>query len=360
MDFSGGEGWIFRLARNLLDGSRVAICRAFVGVVQLSCHAAFRLLHDLRVVGGVLLLSSYSWASMVQTQPPDVINPVERNCEQDSDCVLVSDLCGEPNAVNYKFKADVLKRIASAQTTFKCEKSDSEMSYARRLGIRKSECFQNKCTAKYNEEVARRSAVSNMLLNACPKIEKKNPNSKDSDNQFDFEASISCKVDSDCALVRRPCGEFDSFNKKFKEIYIQCFSEQQKYINCHNAFVSGDRKSTQYKAQCVKGICQAQAISKHERGTGGDIAGPSKKAYKSEASRSEIPERRVIEIAEKAFVERFGSEVLSQRPFNAVLVMNVWRVSGTLPCPPGGSCRGGVAEAEISVSGEVLSIAHGK
>lgn len=75
----------------------------------------------------------------------------------------------------------------------------------------------------------------------------------------------------------------------------------------------------------------------------------------------DFTEEKVIDIAEKKFVEIYGDQVLKQKPFVAKLDKNTWYVKGTLHCPPHQVCMGGVAEAEISaVDGAVIRITHGK
>jgi len=69
-----------------------------------------------------------------------------------------------------------------------------------------------------------------------------------------------------------------------------------------------------------------------------------------------------VKIAEAVLVPIYGEDVINkERPFKAVLGKGVWIVTGTLPCPEGNRCVGGVAEAEISKQdATVLLVSHGK
>ena len=74
-----------------------------------------------------------------------------------------------------------------------------------------------------------------------------------------------------------------------------------------------------------------------------------------------INKKSAIQIAEENFINKYGPEVLKQKPFQAELKNEVWFVSGTFHCPQGTGCKGGTAEIEISAKdGKVIKITHGK
>jgi hypothetical protein len=67
-----------------------------------------------------------------------------------------------------------------------------------------------------------------------------------------------------------------------------------------------------------------------------------------------------VKIAEAVLIPVYGEkQIISERPFRAVLKDNTWTVEGTLQCAP--RCFGGTALVEISkTSGEILLMIHGK
>lgn len=67
-------------------------------------------------------------------------------------------------------------------------------------------------------------------------------------------------------------------------------------------------------------------------------------------------------IAEAVWIPVYGKELIErEKPFEAVLKEGVWTVTGTLPCPEGERCLGGVAEIDISKDdGRVLRVIHGE
>ena len=69
-----------------------------------------------------------------------------------------------------------------------------------------------------------------------------------------------------------------------------------------------------------------------------------------------------IKIAEAVLIPIYGQKVISQeKPFNAKLEDGIWVVTGTLHCPQGDSCKGGVAIIEIAKDdGKILRVSHGK
>lgn len=76
-----------------------------------------------------------------------------------------------------------------------------------------------------------------------------------------------------------------------------------------------------------------------------------------------IPNATVaIKIAEAILTPIYGEETINmEKPFNAELVGNIWRVTGTLHCPKGGVCVGGVAIIELlKEEGTVQRVSHGE
>jgi hypothetical protein len=72
-------------------------------------------------------------------------------------------------------------------------------------------------------------------------------------------------------------------------------------------------------------------------------------------------------MAEAALVPIYGKkQIESERPFTAILVKDIWTVTGTLRCPDekgGGTtaCAGGAAEVKISkTDGHIISLGHYK
>jgi hypothetical protein len=69
-----------------------------------------------------------------------------------------------------------------------------------------------------------------------------------------------------------------------------------------------------------------------------------------------------IKIAEAVLVSIYGENVINEeKPFKAILKDGVWVVEGTLHCPEGQRCLGGVAIIEIAKDdGRILRVSHGK
>jgi hypothetical protein len=69
-----------------------------------------------------------------------------------------------------------------------------------------------------------------------------------------------------------------------------------------------------------------------------------------------------VAIAEAVLMPIYGAETIAkERPLTAELKEGTWTVKGTLACPGGGRCVGGVAEVEIDKeNGKVLRVSHGK
>ena len=69
-----------------------------------------------------------------------------------------------------------------------------------------------------------------------------------------------------------------------------------------------------------------------------------------------------IKIAEAVLVPIYGEKVINEeKPLKAVLKDDVWIVEGTLHCPEGERCLGGVAIIEISKDDcTILRVSHGE
>jgi len=76
-----------------------------------------------------------------------------------------------------------------------------------------------------------------------------------------------------------------------------------------------------------------------------------------------VPDSRTATmIAEAVLVPVYGEkQIESERPFTAKLKDGIWTVTGTLRCPDGRVCDGGVAEVRISKDdARILYMLHGK
>lgn len=74
-----------------------------------------------------------------------------------------------------------------------------------------------------------------------------------------------------------------------------------------------------------------------------------------------ISEKQALQIAEQKLVKTYGKGVLDQRPFITSLDQDVWTFTGTMHCPEGEVCKGGVAQIQVSAkNGKVLKLTHGK
>ncbi len=71
-------------------------------------------------------------------------------------------------------------------------------------------------------------------------------------------------------------------------------------------------------------------------------------------------EKTAVAIAEAVLTPIFGKEMIEEeKPFEAILQGEVWVVNGTLHCPEGQLCLGGVATAEISKqNGTIIRTYH--
>ena len=79
-------------------------------------------------------------------------------------------------------------------------------------------------------------------------------------------------------------------------------------------------------------------------------------------SQGKVPNAEIaVKVAEAALIPVYGEKkILSERPFKATLVGDVWTVVGTLHCGAP-QCVGGTTEVKISKSsGQVLQMSHGK
>ncbi len=84
-------------------------------------------------------------------------------------------------------------------------------------------------------------------------------------------------------------------------------------------------------------------------------------SYKPEAGY--VPDAATaITIAEAVLIPIYGQKVVeAEEPFTAVLKDGMWTVEGTLHCPEGQTCLGGVAIVEISQGdGRIVSVIHEK
>jgi hypothetical protein len=91
------------------------------------------------------------------------------------------------------------------------------------------------------------------------------------------------------------------------------------------------------------------------------LSGQEKHSYKPKDGY--VPDAvTAIKIAEAVLAPIYGEKVISEeKPLKAVLRDGVWIVEGTLHCPEGQRCLGGVAIIEISKDdGKILRVSHGK
>jgi len=90
-------------------------------------------------------------------------------------------------------------------------------------------------------------------------------------------------------------------------------------------------------------------------------AEPEKHSYQPE--NGYVPdETTAVKVAEAVLIPIYGKEqIYGERPFKAELKDGVWTVEGTLKCPEGQTCKGGVAIIEISKDdGTILKVSHGE
>ncbi len=90
-------------------------------------------------------------------------------------------------------------------------------------------------------------------------------------------------------------------------------------------------------------------------------AEPAKHSYKSE--NGYVPdEMTALKIAEAVLIPIYGEKtIMKEKPLKAELKDSVWAVEGTLNCPEGRTCKGGVAVVEISKDdGKILRVSHGE
>jgi hypothetical protein len=73
-------------------------------------------------------------------------------------------------------------------------------------------------------------------------------------------------------------------------------------------------------------------------------------------------EATAAKIAEAVLTPRYGEKQIEwERPFHAELTGDTWTVTGTMHCPAGKACVGGVAKVRISATdARILSMTHGK
>ena len=90
-------------------------------------------------------------------------------------------------------------------------------------------------------------------------------------------------------------------------------------------------------------------------------AEPEKHSYKPENGYVQ-DETTAAKIAEAVLSSIYGQETIDEeKPLKAGLKDAVWTVEGTLNCPEGQRCLGGVAVVEISKDdGKILRVSHGE
>lgn len=73
-------------------------------------------------------------------------------------------------------------------------------------------------------------------------------------------------------------------------------------------------------------------------------------------------EKTAVAIGEAVLIPVYGeAHIKSERPFHAMLENDVWLVTGTLHCPKGLLCDGGMATVRISKKdGRILEMIHYK
>lgn len=76
-----------------------------------------------------------------------------------------------------------------------------------------------------------------------------------SSSAFCADSERTCKADSDCVVVQKPCSGSESYNTISAPKYIKLYNGAS-IANC--AFVA--REMTTYEAVCKKGSCEVQAI----------------------------------------------------------------------------------------------------
>ena len=82
-----------------------------------------------------------------------------------------------------------------------------------------------------------------------------------------------------------------------------------------------------------------------------------------EAKNGYVPdEATALKIAEAVLIPIYGEKTITEeKPFKAELKDGVWVAEGTLNCPEGENCKGGVVVIEISKdNGKILRVSHGK
>ena len=69
-----------------------------------------------------------------------------------------------------------------------------------------------------------------------------------------------------------------------------------------------------------------------------------------------------VAVAEAILTPIYGAATIAkEKPLTAKLTRGVWLVKGTLSCPTGNRCVGGVVEAEVvKRDGRILRVSHGK
>ncbi|MEI7999440.1 MAG: YbbC/YhhH family protein [Candidatus Omnitrophota bacterium] len=91
------------------------------------------------------------------------------------------------------------------------------------------------------------------------------------------------------------------------------------------------------------------------------LSAAEKHSYKPE--NGYVPDQATaVKIAEAVLIPIYSEKTIAdEKPLKAELKDGIWIVEGTLPCPEGQRCVGGVAVIEISKDdGKILRVSHGK
>lgn len=75
--------------------------------------------------------------------------------------------------------------------------------------------------------------------------------------------------------------------------------------------------------------------------------------------RKVISENEAIKIAGHELLQKYGDEILNQKPLKASSSNEKWTISGTLNCSKNEICSGGIGVIEIDAkTGRILRIEH--
>ncbi len=74
-----------------------------------------------------------------------------------------------------------------------------------------------------------------------------------------------------------------------------------------------------------------------------------------------LTKEQALSVAEKNLVEKYGEQVLQQRPFMVSEHSDFWVFTGTLQCSEASGCKGGVASIKVNKKdGLAAEISHSK